>query len=88
MAHRWRALECIGMHFHEFQFGNGLPFDFEKRVKACFLQGWAEREAASTRRHECLSPVELRPLFLGEGPAIGVLITFRQNAVIPLRISS
>jgi PAS domain-containing protein len=88
VAHRLRAFDCIGKHFHEFEFGNGLPFDFEQRVEACFVEGWAATDVSVGQSYESLSPVEIRPFFLGDGPAAGVLITFRHNAVFPVSISS
>lgn len=89
LAHRSRAFECIGRHFHEFEFGNGLPFDFDQRVEACFASGWAATDGSVGQWRESLSPVEILPFFLGDdGPASGVLIIFRHNAVFRIGMSS
>lgn len=82
-AHYQRPLECIGRHFNEFEFGNGLPLDFEGRITECFDREpeRPENRTADSGAYLGFEPVELRPLFVGRGPAVGVVITFRQGAI-------
>jgi PAS domain-containing protein len=88
-AHHRRPLECVGRHFHEFEFGNGLPLDFDSRINACFDEEKARFDNSAPRRlsRAGFEPVELRPLFLDKGPAVGVMVLFRQFALSPLQIS-
>jgi PAS domain-containing protein len=88
-AHHRRPLECVGRHFHEFEFGNGLPLDFETRIEACFGEEETRFDNPPTQRlsHRGFEPVELKPLFLDKGPAVGVMVLFRQFALSPLQIS-
>ena len=84
-AHHRRPLECIGRHFHEFEFRNGLPPDFDRRVAACFDREpeRAENQAPGSASRD-LAAIDVKPLFVGRGPAVGVMVTFRQFAMAPV----
>lgn len=88
-AHHRCPLECVGRHFHEFEFGNGLPLDFDRRIQACFGEerGSVDNPLPKKPLRSGLESMELKPLFLDKGFAVGVMVIFHQSATSLLQLS-
>lgn len=75
-----RPLDCIGRKFQELQVGGDLDADFEWRLLACVAGDASIGHSGGGARHPHgdFSPVELQPVFMGRGAAIGAMIIIHQ----------
>jgi len=75
-----RPLDCIGRKFQELQVGGDLAADFEWRLLACMAgdASFGDSREFARHPHGDLSPVELQPVFMGRGAAIGAMIILHQ----------